>query len=279
VRIKVANMKAFIILFLSITLTSCGQIGAFFRSTDHFIALESDNRVLYETDALDIALQVAQNLEDSVNKVEEEQYCPFSKPIAIYVCETEKNFAKFTGLNQKIKAAVFNGKIFLSAGLREQPERIQTLTTHELSHLHLIQQIGTSNYAHNIPSWFVEGLAVFVSNGGGAENVSETDAAHAILDGACFHPDSTGSFIFPKTASSYHLKPHMFYRQSAMFVQFLKEYDSEKFKELLQSIQNEAKFDLALHAAYGRDIDTFWTIYKENLTRRFQPDAQKTTRR
>lgn len=152
------------------------------------------------------------------------------------MCESKKNFSKFTGLNRIIKAAVFNGKIFLSAGLREQPERIPTLTTHELSHLHLIQHIGTSKYVRNIPSWFVEGLAVFISNGGGAENVSEKDAARAILDGACFHPDSTGSFLFPKTASSYHLKPHMFYRQSAMFVQFMKEYDPEKFKGLLQAI-------------------------------------------
>ena len=104
-----------------------------------------------------------------------------------------------------------------------QPERIPTLTTHELSHLHLIQQIGATKYVRNIPSWFAKGLAVFVSNGGGAENVSEKDAARAILNGACFHPDSTGNILFPKTASSYHLKPHMFYRQSSMFVQYIKE--------------------------------------------------------
>ena len=126
---------------------------------------------------LDVAQQVAKYLDGSVKNVEEKQYDSFTEPIAIYVCESEKNFAKFTGLNRKIKAAVFNGKIFLSAGLREQPERIQILITHELSHLLLIQQIGTSKYVRNIPSWFVEGLAVFVLNGGGAENVSETDAA------------------------------------------------------------------------------------------------------
>ena len=266
-------MKAFIILILSITSTSCGQIGAYFRSTDHFIQLESDQRVLYETHALDIALQVARNLDNSIKKIEKEQYCPFSKPIAIYVCETKENFAKFTGVSQKIKAAVFNGKIFLSASLREQPERIPTLITHELSHLNLIQQIGTAKYVHNIPSWFVEGLAVFVSNGGGAENVNETDAAHAILVGACFHPDSTGSFLFPKTASSYHLKPHMFYRQAAMFVQFLKKYDSEKFKGLLQAFQNGASFDHAFQASYGKNIDAYWTIFKENLTKQFNSDA------
>jgi hypothetical protein len=263
----------YLILLLSIVLTSCGQIGAFFRSTDYFINLESDSRIFYESDALDIALQVEQNLENSIKIVEEKQYCPFNKPILIYVCGTNENFTKFTGLNQKIKAAVFNGKIFLSASLREQPERIPTLTIHELSHLHLIQRIGTSRYVRNIPSWFIEGLAVFISNGGGAENVSETDAANAILSGACFHPDSTGSFLFPKTASSYHLKPHLFYRQSAMFVQFMKEYDPEKFKRLLQTIQNGVNFAHALDISYGRDIDVFWTEFKETLTRQMSADA------
>lgn len=268
-----AHMKAFIILFLSLSLTSCGQIGAFFRSTDHFIELESDKRIFYETEALDIALQVARNLGKSIKIIEEKQYGPFNKPVFIYVCGTKENFAAFTGLNQKIKAAVFNGKIFLSASLREQPERISTLTTHELSHLHLIQKIGTSKYVRNIPSWFAEGLAVFVSNGAGAEKVSEKDAAHAIWDDACFYPDSTGSFLFPKTASSYNLKPHMFYRQSAMFVQFIKESDPEKFKELLQSIQNEVKFNYAFQASYGKDIDAYWTVFKENLTRQINSDA------
>ena len=231
-------------------------ISAFFRSTDHFSKLESDNRILYETDALDIAVQVAKDLDYSIETVEKEQSCSFVKPVAVYVCASKENFSKFTGLNQKIKAAVFNEKIFLSGSLRDQPSRIPTLTTHELSHLHLIQKIGTTKYVRNVPSWFSEGLAVFVSNGGGAENVSETDAAHAILDGLCFHPDSTGSILFPKTASSYNLKPHMFYRQSAMFVQFLKEYDSEKFKELLKALQSGTKFNLNL---------SDWDFVKNNL--------------
>jgi len=112
-RINVISMNALIILFLTISLTSCGQLGAFFKSTDHFIELESDKRILYETDALDIALQVEQSVENSIRIVEENQYGQFNKPILIYVCGTKENFANFTGLNQKIKAAVFNGKIFL----------------------------------------------------------------------------------------------------------------------------------------------------------------------
>ena len=42
-------MRAILIVFLSITLASCGQIGAIFKSTGHFTELESDQRIHYET--------------------------------------------------------------------------------------------------------------------------------------------------------------------------------------------------------------------------------------
>jgi len=275
--INTITMKALIFLFFPILISSCGQISALFRSTDNFIELESDKRIFYETDASDIALQVSKNLENSIKVVEEKQYSPFDKPILIYICQTKESFALHTGLNQKIKAAVFNGKIFLSASLREQPQRIPALTTHELSHLHLILKIGNSRFVRNIPSWFAEGLAVFVSNGGGAENVSESDAAHAIKEGDSFHPDNMGSYFFPKTASSYHLQPHMFYRQSAMFVQFMEENEPEKFKKLLQSIQKKERFDSAFQSSYGEDIDTYWAKFKNNLTKTIGSNATPIT--
>jgi len=67
-----------------------------------------------------------------------------------------------------------------------------------------------------------------------------------------------------------------FYRQSAVFVQYMKEYDPEKFKELLQAIVNEAKFDNAIHASYGRDIDAYWEKFKENLAKHISSDANST---
>lgn len=263
------------ILLLSLSLTACGQVGAFFRSTDHFIELESDERIYYESNALDIALQVAKDLDYSISRIEKEQYRRFKQPIEIYVCGSKESFAKFTGLNNKIKAAVFNGKIFLSASLREQPERIPTLTIHELSHLNLIQQIGTSDYVHNIPSWFVEGMAVCFSGGGGAETVGPAEAALAILNGTSFKPDSNGSLFFPKTASSYQLKPHMFYRQSAMFVQFLKADDPGKFRELLEAIHAGDKFGHALLLSYGRDINFYWKEFRQQLTEMVSTDGSQ----
>jgi hypothetical protein len=46
--------------------------------------------------------------------------------------------------------------------------------------------MGRRGYQLNIPSWFAEGLAVYVSGGGGAEKVGAKDAAEAIKSGKMF---------------------------------------------------------------------------------------------
>ncbi len=135
-------------LLLLITLASCSKINAYFKSTDHFAELKEDTRILYETNAKDIALHVSNILEESIKMVEKTQNFTFRKPIKIYICETETSFAKQTGVSPKVKAAVFKEKVFLSADLRKQPKRIKRLTIHELSHLNIIQKIGKFKFVY-----------------------------------------------------------------------------------------------------------------------------------
>lgn len=258
-------IKIIVIIFLATAITSCSQISAYSRSTSHFKSFEKDQRIYYENGALDLALQIYPYLGNIVKNVEIMQYSKFCREIKIYICEDKESFSCFTGLSPKAKAAVFNGNVFISPILREQPERIVSITTHELSHLHFIHKIGTWKFLRHIPSWFSEGLAVVVSNGGGAETVTENEAAAAIREGNVFAPDNSGSFIFPKTASSYGLKPHMFYRQSSIFVRFLMQHDGEKFKSLLESIQNGKKFHDAFQASYGGKLDDYWYMFKKKI--------------
>ena len=229
------------------------------RSTSDFVALDSDNRVLYEPGTEEFAKEIAGYLPDAIATVEKEQYRPFAKPIIIYICATKESFAAHTGFWEKTRGAVTT-KLFLSP---EMIKRIQDgssakmILTHEISHLHLYQRLGLFRDA-KIPAWFKEGLAVMVSGGAPAVDVSESDAAKAIQSGECIKPDVSGSLLFPKFWHSYNLEPHMFYRQSGMFVAYMKRQDEAKFKMFMLSIENGRNFGKSFSAAYGISIEKSW---------------------
>lgn len=66
----------------------------------------------------------------------------------------------------------------------------------------------------------------------------------------------------------------MFYRHSEMFVRFLKNYDTDKFKKLLDAVQNNRTFNDAVHTSYEVDIDKLWLIFLEKLLFLFPPQGQ-----
>jgi len=258
-----------ILLFLTVNLTGCGLLRtgiASLKSTSDFHPLEIDNRVLAESGADELARQVAGYLPDAIRTVENEQYRDFTKQVIVYVCSSEDSFAGHTGLPKRVRGALIT-KVFLSGRLKD-PEFNQTLKailTHELSHLNLQQQLGVYNYNANIPAWFQEGLAVMVSNGGGAEKVSEAVAVKAIVEGRHFTPEAHGSFFRHKSGSSYGLEPHMFYRQAELFVRHLKRTSEFKFGLFMLAIADGGDFDKSFRATYGMSIDDMWQDFIEQL--------------
>ncbi len=195
-------MKRHFIIFLLLIpslfyFTGCGtvrHVTAMFRSTNHFIPHEKDQRLLFEPQAKNFANLVLPFVSQSISRVETGHYKSFVSPVKIYICETEDSFYKFYG--EKTLAGVSN-KLFLSPRLKDQPENIQKYLTHELSHLHLYQQIGLFKL-RKLPFWFKEGLATFVSDGGGAGTVSELEATESIKNGNYFVPRSSpvGGYAF-----------------------------------------------------------------------------------
>jgi len=236
------------------------------KSTSDFHPLESDNRVLAESGAEDLAKQVAGYLPESVTTVEKEQYRAFAKPVEIFVCASGDSFVRHTGLSKRVRGAIIT-KLFLSGKLKD-PEfngSIKAILTHELSHLHLQQQLGVYDYNANVPAWFQEGLAVLVSNGGGAENVNEADAVKAILGGKHFTPEPQGSFWFKKSGRSYGLDPHMFYRQASLFTGYLKKLSKIRFGLFMLAIEDGEEFDKSFHSFFGVSIDEAWQDFVTQL--------------
>jgi hypothetical protein len=234
------------------------QSVAALRSTANFIPHKSDSRVLFEPGTEDFADRVVSFLPSAVQQVEERQYRSFAKPVRVYVCASRESFVRMYGAD--VRAGVLT-KLFLSPRIFEAGDEIaRGYLIHELSHLHIRDQIG--NYkASRLPFWFTEGLATQVSEGGGAHTITDKQAIESIKSGKHFVPDEAGGFIFKKTASDWNLNHHMFYRQGMIFITYLATINESAFQKFLLSVENGERFATALHTAYNKELDELWNDF------------------
>jgi predicted peroxiredoxin len=174
------------------------------------------------------------------------------------VCANTESFRSYGFRIGNAGGFVLNQRLFISPKPENTAERIPRILTHELSHLHLEQQMGSLQSARELPNWFKEGLAVHVSGGGGAENVTEEQARQSIASGRHFVPEAKGSLLFPTTAKAFGLEHHMFYRQSGMFVAHLQRVDEARFKAFLLAIEDGKSLASAFQTAYGKGVGIAW---------------------
>lgn len=253
-------MRYFTFILFAISLSACAATKAVFammKSTDEFHSLSSDNRIKYESGAPLDARIVSADLNRAIHKIETRQYGKFVKSVIIYLPGTIKSFASFCA-SEKAGGCVMNSRLFLSPKKQNTPNRIPKVLAHELSHLQMQQILGMWKWHENAPAWFREGLAVYASDGGGAEGVSPIQAKQAIISGHSFIPNDSGRLLFPKTAHAYRLKPHMFYKQAGLFVSWLHQSDNEKFKKLILALQAGVPFKEAMQKSYGSSARQNW---------------------
>lgn len=127
------------------------------------------------------------------------------------------------------------------------------------------QYLGWWNYQTKLPAWFAEGLAVYVSGGGGAEKIERLQAEQAFRSGRHFVPSGSGRLLFRETASSYDLTPHMFYRQSSMFVEWLHDLSCEHFERMIGQLRDGHTLNEAMLSSYGITVHDGWTQYLAEL--------------
>lgn len=256
---------------LIVWLSACGgcallrQSMAVMRSTEHFLTYENDDRVLFEPGAEAYAEKIAAILDSSVRQIESVQCGRFNRPVRVYICRSGETLKKYLGIDAR--AGVLT-KLFLSPRIFEKGDEIaEDYLIHELSHLHIRDRIGTYRMA-GLPVWFREGLATYASGGGGADRVTDKSAIDAIRSGRHFIPNERGGLIFPKTASDWGLPPHMFYRQSMLFVQYFAETGKTGFCRLIAAVNNGEPFSAAFEAAYHRPLAAVWEDFIGSLDNR-----------
>jgi hypothetical protein len=238
---------------------------------DRLPAVAENSQVHYQPGAEDYAHDVSGLLPAALARIEAAQGRPFAHPVTLGVYATMDTYAAANtqGSTQFVGVTAF-GRVYLSPVLNfPQHRRLRAILTHELSHAHLQGWISTSGFIH-LPSWFREGLAVMVSDGGGAEFVSEEEARAAIARGEGIAIDDTGSLstlqIRYEATSPQGTPSHltvMAYRQAGMFVGYLHDTDAAGFSTMMNAILDGRPFVEAVDAGYHQDVHALWQKFAE----------------
>ena len=222
-------------------------------SDESFHSLATDHRVRYEVGAENAANQVAALLPAAIQQVEAAHGRAFLGEVTVHVCGTNDCFKRHVRTPNASAATVPDNRVFLAPQLfGREAHRLSAILTHELSHLHLGQQIG--HYTPTVPAWFHEGIAAFAANGGGADYASDEQAITTLRQGKGFEPDRRDTPIKRHTADYWGMDVFVFYRQAFLFVNFLRQESATRFQDFLQAVQDNQDFDLAFGNAYNRPL-------------------------
>ena len=231
-----------------------------------------DARVDYDSGTQLLADATARLLPEAVAQAERQQGATLKPGFKIRIFGSPERYSRHGACPPGSRACTFRGSLALAPGISDKREFLLPLITHELSHVLMQQRMGMLK-AGRIPPWFAEGLAVSVSGGGGAENVSPEEARRAILAGLSFTPDVESSLFAQKTAHSFGLEHRMFYRQSALFVDYLRQQNPTAFQTLLSYMHAGGSFEQAFTQSYPGGMAPLWSGFKVELQRSAAQDA------
>jgi hypothetical protein len=233
-------------------------------------ALPENPQVRYERGGAAYAQAVAALLPAAIAQVKAVHGRPFARPATVAAYVSEETFMAANGLAAPgpIGATLFNQVTLSPVLFGEQRQRLPLILPHELSHAHLQSWIGLLGYKR-LPNWFQEGLAVMVSNGGGAESVSEAEAREAIRSGDRI--DVSGAdellnvvtivFERPPRVPDTQPRIRMAYRQAGLFVAFLRDRDPAGFARMMGAILGGHRVVEAVRAGYGTDVPALWADF------------------
>lgn len=238
-----------------VTMSGCGLVGSrVARFTTDFKVLSSDNRILYEDGAEALAEEAARRLPEAMNNVESRQFGAFKERIRIYAFADAKGFAKFVNVPEVVKGASTRNEVYISGQLLKKMGEVQGILTHELSHVQLSQALGTVTYNRTLPRWFREGLAIYVADGGGATNATETETIDQFLQGSYFAPETEGAIFNMNLPGPKGLEPKIFYHQSGIFTRFMAQTYSLEFKAFVKKLQEGKNFEAEFRKCFKSDV-------------------------
>jgi hypothetical protein len=235
---------------------------AYARVAYDFTRLDGPNDVRFQEGQEDRARAVAGFMDDSVQAIERVFEMKLDRP-AVFCLRTENEYGTYSAAPGSRGSCTVLGEVCLSPRIKDNASELRGILVHEMTHAAILQRVGAWKHLRKVPAWFDEGLAVYVSNGGGAEKVSEAEAREAILAGKHFDPERMGKAYADKQG----LSAHMFYRQSGMLVGHLVERSQGFVPSILAELARGLDFPDAFERAAGQPIQFAWDRFHATLAR------------
>jgi hypothetical protein len=247
--------------------SSCSVIRqgiAFFRTPDTFTHLSENVQIENKSDE-QFGREISTVVPQLIDSIEIKFLHKFISPPQVYLCNSNKSFCKYSGAKFPGPRARVNKGVFISPRLNGSTDW-KEIIYHELSHVVLFQYSGIFHYI-KVPVWFHEGLATYISNGGGSGDVTDSAAILEILKGNHFYPVANENILFPKSFSNDKISAWMEYRQAMLFVKFMREGREKKFENLLNALFRKKSFSKSIETSYDMKVPELWNKFLGKLRR------------
>ncbi|NMM38625.1 MAG: hypothetical protein HHJ09_14200 [Glaciimonas sp.] len=246
-----------------VVLAACAPFVKLALPFSGFADVHKQPKVHYEQGAEQLADEIATLYPDAISKIEKTHGSQFGKQPEVYICVSEECYKKYAFVPIARGETRSSGGIIMLNGFKlSRDGTAGAIFTHELSHAYWF-----TRGVHCQPRWWEEGLAVYVSGGGGAEKATLSAATQAIRENHVFHPSSESSCSFVNSAAKYDLDWPMYYRQSGMFVEFLHTSNPSAFNLTLTLLRNKTELPEAIQKAYDQPVEALRKLWLSSITK------------
>lgn len=221
----------------------------------------TDGRVHYEPEMKSSAEMLAARYLETIRQIETKLGDKLHTTPEVYLCASDACFVKYAFNKEGRAEARWRGNlILLNAKTLEAESRLLSVFSHELVHAFWFQRdIGCT------PAWWREGLAVESSNGGGAELVMRSMALQAVRQGQVFQASNENGCWTRMPPGLNGMGWPMFYRQSGMFVEWLRVSDPKAFSAVLEKQRTGDSLWTSIASAYGQSVNSLHLSWQKSV--------------